>query len=99
MQHGGDAEDVIPADVRHWRLDDALAVLQTAITLEGFPGTVPVSPLRAGENVQILTVRHQHDLWIGGHMTRYRRPPTRRRYFWSAFWRLMRSEVRGQLDH
>lgn len=41
MQHGGDAEDVISADVCHWRLDDALTVLQTAITLERFPGAVP----------------------------------------------------------
>lgn len=41
MQHGGDAEDEVPADVGHRRLDDALTVLQTAITLEGFPGAVP----------------------------------------------------------
>lgn len=75
MQHGGDAEDVAPADVRHRRLDHALTVLQAAITLEGFPGAVPVSPLGAAENLQILTVRHQHDLWSGGHMTLYRRPP------------------------
>lgn len=83
VQHGGDAEDVIPADVCHWRLDDALTVLQAAIALEGFPGAVPVSSLGAAEDLQILTVRHQHDLWIGGHMTHYRRTPTGTRYFWS----------------
>lgn len=97
MQHGGDAEDVIPADVRHWRLDDASTVLQAAITLEGFPGAIPVSPLGAGENLQILTVRHQHNLWIGGHMTQYRRTPTRTRYFWSLLQTLLEvNEVRGQ---
>lgn len=63
MQHGGDAEDVVPADVGHRRLDDALTVLQAAITLEGFPGAVPALwPPGAAEEVQVLTVRHQHDL-------------------------------------
>lgn len=81
MQHGGDAEDVVPADVGHGSLDHALTVLQAAVTLEGFPGAVPVPPLRARENLQILTVRHQHNLWSAGHMTRYLRPPARTRYF------------------
>lgn len=64
VQHGGDAEDEVFADVGHRRLDDALAVLQTTITLECFPAPSPtgVASLRGGEDLQILTVRHQHDL-------------------------------------
>lgn len=42
MQHGGDAEDVVPADVGHLRLDDALAALQTTVTQESFPTGVSV---------------------------------------------------------
>lgn len=41
VQHGGDAEDEVSANVSHLRLDDALAVLQTTITLESFPSAVP----------------------------------------------------------
>lgn len=64
MQHGGDAEDEVSADVSYRRLDDALAVLQAPITLESLPGDVParVPALGACEYLQVLTVRHQHDL-------------------------------------
>lgn len=41
VQRGRDAEDEVTADVRHWHLDDALAVLQTAVTLKGFPAARP----------------------------------------------------------
>lgn len=66
MQHGGDTEDVILADFRHGRLDDALAVLQTAVPLEGLPavGAGCVSSLGGREDLQVLTVRHQDDLRV-----------------------------------
>ena len=41
VQHGRDAEDEVSADVGHLRLDNALAVLQTTITLKSFPTAVP----------------------------------------------------------
>lgn len=37
VQHGRDTEYVVLADVCHGRLDDTLAVLQTAVTLESLP--------------------------------------------------------------
>ena len=45
-------------------LDQALAVLQTAVTLELVPGTVGghVPSLRTSEDLQVLTVGHQHNL-------------------------------------
>ena len=55
VQQGRHAEDVVVADVRHGRLDHALAVLQTAVPLEGVP-------LGAREEVQVLAVRHQDNL-------------------------------------
>lgn len=41
VQHGGDAEDEVSADVSYRRLDDTLAVLQAPITLESLPGDIP----------------------------------------------------------
>lgn len=37
MQQGGDAEDVVVADVRQRALHDALAALQTSVPLERVP--------------------------------------------------------------
>ena len=39
-------------------------ILQTAVALEGVPGTVygHVTSLRSNEDLQFLTVRHQHNL-------------------------------------
>lgn len=73
MQHGRDAEDEVSADVGHWSLDDALAVLQTSIALKRFPAAVPVgvSSLGGCEDLQVFTVRHQHDLRQGNHKTDY----------------------------
>lgn len=41
VQHGRDAENEVAANVSHWCLDNTLAVLQTTITQESFPVTVP----------------------------------------------------------
>lgn len=40
VQKSRHAEDVIPADISHGGSHHCLAVLQTAVTLEGFPGAV-----------------------------------------------------------
>ena len=61
VQHGGNAEDEVSADVRHRCLDDTLAVLQTPITLKCFPCIVPTG-VPPSEYLQVFTMWHQHNL-------------------------------------
>lgn len=66
MQKSRNAEDVISADISHGGFHHRLAVLQTAVTLEGFPGAVghqiPTLWSRARENIQVFAVWHEDDL-------------------------------------
>lgn len=59
MQQGGDAEDVVVADVRHGALDDALTALQTSVALKRVPRCIAVDPV---EHVQLPDPGNQHQL-------------------------------------
>ena len=60
MQQGGDAEDVVFADVGHGAFDDALAALQTPVALERIPRSLTFDAM---EHVHLLDPGYQHQLY------------------------------------
>ena len=65
VQQGRNAKDDVSANISHWRLHNAPAVLQTSVSLKGFPGAVgdhPISWASHGEDVQWLTEWHENKL-------------------------------------
>lgn len=59
VQQSGDAEDVVVTDVGHGAFNDALAALQTAVTLERVPRSFTFAPV---ENIHLTDPRNQHQL-------------------------------------